>query len=137
MLRLLWLQRRVRRAVRSRHTEEAAYLARAVVDACIIGLYRLHSGNSVADLSAANNSAARRVLGYLADDDLIPQSAIDTAAEELGEHGRDPNLKKWAEWLAKEKGLWIAPRLYSAYYGPLSHFFAPTNALPPTSAVPP
>jgi hypothetical protein len=63
LLRLLWLQRRIRRAVRSRHTEEAAYLARAVVDACIIGLYCLHLGTAVADLSAANNSAARRVLG--------------------------------------------------------------------------
>src|ERR1039457_3854277 len=53
LLRLLWLQRRIRRAVRSRHTEEAAYLARAVVDACIIGLYCLHSGTAVADLSAS------------------------------------------------------------------------------------
>lgn len=137
LLRLLWLQRRIRRAVRSRHTEEAAYLARAVVDACIIGLYCLHSGTAVADLSAANNSAARRVLGYLADDDLIPQSAIDAAAEELGEHGRDPNLRKWAEWLAKEKGLWIAPRLYTAYYVPLSHFFAHTNAFTLTRHVRP
>jgi hypothetical protein len=137
LLRLLWLQRRVRRAVRSRSTEEAAYLARAMVDACIVGLYCLHSGTAVADLSAANNSAARRVLGYLADGDFISQSAIDAAAGTLGDHGRDPNLKKLAEWLENEKGLWIAPRLYAAYYVPLSHFFAHTNAFTLTRHVQP
>ena len=137
LLRLLWLQRRVRRAVRSRSTEEAAYLARAMVDACIVGLYCLHSGTAVADLSAANNSAARRVLGYLADGDFISQSAIDAAAGTLGEHGRDPNLRKLAEWLEKETGLWIAPKLYAAYYVPLSHFFAHTNAFTLTRHVQP
>jgi hypothetical protein len=70
VLRLLWLQRRIRRAVRSRRGEEAALLARSAVDACIIGLYCLHSGTAVADLSAANNSAAGRVMGYLTGDGL-------------------------------------------------------------------
>lgn len=107
------------------------------MDACIIGLYCLHSGTAVADLSAANNSAARRVLGYLTVDDLIAQSAIDAAARELGEHGRDPNLRMWAEWLAKEKGLQIAARLYTAYCVPLSHFFAHTNAFTLTRHVRP
>jgi hypothetical protein len=137
LLRLLWLQRRVRRAVRSRRGEEAAYLARAVVDACVVGLYCLHSGTAVADLSAANNSAARRVLRYLADDDPIFQSAIDTAAGTLGEYGRDPSLGNWAKWLAKEKDLWIAPRLYTAYYVPLSHFYTHTNAFTLTRHVRP
>lgn len=44
LLRLLYLQQLIRRAVRARRTEEAALLARSTVDACIVGLYCLHSG---------------------------------------------------------------------------------------------
>jgi hypothetical protein len=131
LLRLLWLQRHVRRAVRRRRREEAALLARSAVDACIVGLYCLHSETAVADLSAANNSAAGRVLGYLTDGDLeisISKSAIDAAVQTLGEKGGDPNLRQWAEWLAKQKEISIAIRLYTACYVPLSHFFAHTNA---------
>src|SRR5262245_49807435 len=54
LLRLLWLQRLARRAVRVRRGEEAAHLARAAVDACIVGLYCMHSETAVANLSAAN-----------------------------------------------------------------------------------
>lgn len=137
LLRLLWLQRRIRRAVRSWHAEEAAYLARGAVETCIVGLYCLHSGTAVADLSAANNSAARRVLGYLTVDDVVRQSAIDAATAELGEHGRDPNLRQWAQWLATEKSLPIAVRLYTAYYVSLSHFFVHANAFTLTRHVQP
>jgi hypothetical protein len=128
LLRLLWLQRLIRHAVRSRHSEEAALLSRTAVDACIIGLYCLHSGDAVAALTAANNKAAGRVAAYLTQDGLISKEALTAAAEALGEQRHDPNLRQWAEWLEREKGLWIAARLYSAYYVPLSHFFAHTNA---------
>jgi hypothetical protein len=137
LYRLLWLQRHIRHAVRSRRTEEAALLARAAVDACIIGLYCLHSGEAVNALTAANNRAAARVAGYLTADGLISKEALTAAAQALGEQGHDPNLRQWAEWLEKEKGLWIATRLYSAYYVPLSHFFAHTNAFTLTRHVRP
>jgi hypothetical protein len=137
LLRLLWLQRLIRHAVRARRSEEAALLGRSAVDACIVGLYCLHSGTAVADLSAANNSAARRVALYVTDIGLMSEPAIDAAVQTLGEQGRDPNLKQWAEWLKREKGLWIAPRLYTAYYVPLSHFFAHTNAFTLTRHVRP
>jgi hypothetical protein len=75
LLRLLWLQRLVRRAGRARRDEEAALLARSAVDACIIGLYCLHSGTAVAALPAANNRAARRIAGYLTDFGLMSESA--------------------------------------------------------------
>jgi hypothetical protein len=42
VLRLLWLQRQVRRAVRGRHREASVMLARASVETCILGLYCLH-----------------------------------------------------------------------------------------------
>jgi len=137
LLRLLWLQRLVRRAVKARRGEEAAHLARAAVDACIVGLYCLHSETAVANLSAANNSAARRVAGYAIQIGIIPETVVNAAAEALGDQGRDPNLKQWAEWLEREKGLWVAPRLYTAYYVPLSHFFAHTNAFTLTRHVRP
>jgi hypothetical protein len=137
LLRLLRLQRLIRRAVRGRRTEEAALLARSAADACIIGLYCLHSGDAVTRLSAANNSAARRAAGYLTMDGLVSQAAIDAAADALGERGNDPNLRHVAEWLAKEKGLSIATALYTAYYLPLSHFFAHTNAFTLTRHVKP
>lgn len=137
LLRLLWLQRLVRRAVRARRSEEAAHLARSAVDACIIGLYCLHWGTAVADLSAANNSAARRVARYVTEIGLMSEAAVDAAAQALGDQGRDPNLRQWAQWLEREKGLWIAPRLYTAYYVPLSHFFSHTNAFTLTRHVGP
>ena len=128
LLRLLWLQRLIRRAVRARRTEEAALLARSTVDTCITGLYCLHSETAVGALTAANNSAARRVLGYFAKADLLSQEAIDAGARAMGDLGPNPNLKKWAEWLEKEKDLDIAANLYVAYYVPLSHFFAHASA---------
>lgn len=137
LLRLLWLQQRIRRMVRLGHREEAALLARSAVDACIVGLYCLHSGTAVADLSAADNNAGRRVLKYLSYDDFIPESSIAAAVETLGEQGRDPNLRQWADWLAEEKGLEIAARLYTAYYVQLSHFFAHTNVFTLTRHVRP
>lgn len=135
--RLLWLQQRIRGSVRSRRTEEAALLGRAAVDACIVGLYCLHSSNAVNALTAANNRAAARVVGYLTEDGLISAETLTAAAQTLGEQGYDPNLRQWAEWLEKEKGLWIATRLYNAYYVPLSHFFAHTNAFTLTRHVGP
>jgi hypothetical protein len=137
LLRLLTLQQLIRRAVRSRHSEEAALLARAAVDACIVGLYCIHSGDAVNALTAANNRAAARVVGYITEDGLISKEALNAAAEALGEQGYDPNLRQWAKWLEKEKGLRIAARLYSAYYVPLSHFFAHTNAFTLTRHVRP
>ena len=41
MLRLLWLQRQTRRAVRGRHREAAAMLARASVEMLFLGMYCL------------------------------------------------------------------------------------------------
>lgn len=137
LLRLLRLQRLIRRAVRARRAEEAALLARSAVDDCIIGLYCLHSGDAVTKLSAANINAVRRAAAYLAKDGLVSQAAIDAAAEVLGERGSDPNLRHVAEWLAREKGLSIATALYTAYYIPLSHFFAHTNAFTLTRHVKP
>jgi hypothetical protein len=137
VLRLLRLQKLIRRAVRARRTEEAALLARSAADAYLIGLYCLHSDDAVTKLSAANMSAARRATGYLVADGVVSQVAVDAALDAHGDRGRDPNLRDVAEWLAKEKSLSIAPALYAAYYMPLSHFYAHTNGFTLTRHVRP
>jgi hypothetical protein len=128
LYRLLWLQQRTRRAVMGRRRDEAALLARASLETCILGLYCLFSSEAVAQLSAANYRAAKRVISYISDDGLVSKEAIDSAARALGELGPDLNIKDVAFRLGQEHGLSFVPQLYSAYYVPLSHFFVHANA---------
>jgi hypothetical protein len=124
LLRALYLQRLARRAVRWRHREEAALLARAAIDNVLVGLYCLLHADAVKELTGGEYLAIRRVTAYLArDDGLFSREAVLNAADALGERGRDLNLKDVAEWLKKEKELSIAVNLYEGYYTPLSHFF--------------
>jgi hypothetical protein len=128
MYRLLRLQRLTRRAVRARRSEEAAFLARAALETCIVGLYCLFSGEAVARLSAANYRAARKVVSYIRDEGLVSEEAIESAVTALGETGPDLNIRYLADKLASDHDLTIAQSLYSAYYVPLSHFFVHANA---------
>ena len=54
MLRLLWLQRQTHRAVRGRHKEASAMLARASVEGLLLGLYCLRVPGAIAKLNADN-----------------------------------------------------------------------------------
>jgi hypothetical protein len=124
LLRALYLQRLTRRAVRWRHREEAAMLARAAIDNVLVGLYCLHYADGVRELTGGEHLAIRRVTAYLTrDDELFSRETILNAADALGKRGRDLNLKDVAEWLNQEKGLLIAIQLYEGYYSALSHFF--------------
>jgi len=128
LYRMLWLQRRTRRAVRGRRKDEAALLARLALETCIVGLYCLYSGEAVAKLSAANYRAFGRVVSYIADTGLMSKEAIDSATATLGELGPDLNIRSLANTLADQHHLPVAKRLYAAYYVPLSHFFVHANA---------
>jgi hypothetical protein len=128
LYRILWLQRRTRRAVRGHRTDEAALLARLSLETCIVGLYCLYSGEAVARLSAANYRAFRKVVAYIADMGLMSEEAIDSAAAALGDCGPDLNIKDLASALANQHDVLVAKRLYAAYYVPLSHFFVHANA---------
>jgi hypothetical protein len=125
LLRALYLQRLTRRAVRYRHREEAALLARTAIDNVLVGLYCVHNDDAVRHLTGGEHLALRRITAYLTrgDDGLFSREALLNAADFLGERGHDLNLKAVAEWLTREKGLLIAVQLYEAYYSPLSHFF--------------
>jgi hypothetical protein len=124
LLRILYLQQLTRTAVTERRAEDAALLARASIETCIVGLYCLHSGDAIADLSAANYRPAGRVGTYLSDADLGSRDAIDGAVEALGELGPNLNVRDLALWLEREQELVQAATLYHSYFVPLSHLFS-------------
>ncbi len=128
LLRLLWLQRLTRSAVGERRSEDAALLARTALETCIVGLYCVYSGDSIAHMSAANYRVTGRSVSYLSDGDLRSRTAIDNAVEALGELGPDLNIRDLALWLEREQELGIATRLYYEYYIPLSHLFTRSYA---------
>lgn len=123
LLRLLWLQELIRDAVTQGRGDDAALLARASLETCIVGLYCVHSGDSIADMSTSTIGAATRD-SYLSAGDLGSTAAIDGAVEALGEVGPDLNVRDLALWLEREHGLAIAARLYYEHYVPLSHLFS-------------
>jgi hypothetical protein len=125
MLRLLWLQRKVRRA---HQAEEAAYLARAALETCIVGLYCLFGDDAVAKLAAANYRAAGKSVSYLAAAGLMSMEAIDSAVASLGQTGPNLNISVLADALADRHSMPVVRDLYAAYYMPLSHFFVHANA---------
>jgi hypothetical protein len=127
LLRLLWLQRLTRNAVSMRRDEDAALLARASIETCIVGLYCVQSGDAIAHLSAPSYGAAGPV-PYLINADLGSRAAIDSAVVALGEIGPDLNIRDLALWLEREHGLVLATGLYHRYYVPLSHLFAHSYA---------
>lgn len=123
LLRLVWLQRLTRNAVVERRAEDAAMLARAALETCIVGLYCVHSGDPIAHLSAASHRSAGRVVSYLSDADLGSKAAMDGAVQALSELGPEVNVRDLALWLEREHELVIAAKLYHSYYVPLSHLF--------------
>jgi hypothetical protein len=124
LLRLLYLQHLTRTAVSERRAEDAALLARASIETAIVGLYCLHSGDAIADLSAANYGASGRACSYLSDADLRSREAVDGAVAALGELGPDLNVRDLALWLEREQELIQAATLYHLYYVPLTHLFS-------------
>ncbi len=128
LLRLLWLQRLTRSAVAERRAEDAALLARAALESCIVGLYCVYSGDSIAHMSAANYRVTGGTVSYLSDGGLGSRAALDDAVEALGEVGPDLNIRDLALWLEREQELGIASRLYYEYYIPLSHLFTRSYA---------
>ncbi|PZG01485.1 hypothetical protein C1I99_07030 [Micromonospora deserti] len=64
-MRLLWLQRETRRAVRTRQREAAALLARTSMETCILGLWCLHNPTAASKLrtSEFNDLVRNRTVG--------------------------------------------------------------------------
>src|SRR5258708_34958157 len=84
LLRLLWLQRRVHRATRLRAGDEAALMARASLETCIVGLYSLHSGEAVTRLTAGHQRGGKRLASLLAAQGVEAREALGTESTRLG-----------------------------------------------------
>ncbi len=88
MMRLLWLQRQTRRAVRARQREAAVMLARASVETLFLGLYCRRVPEAVAQLHASNIKALSDGFGYFEDAGIVPTRVIRACAARLGEPSR-------------------------------------------------
>jgi hypothetical protein len=123
MLRLLSLQRQARRAVRGRHREAAAMLARASVETLLLGLYCMRVPEAVAQLHAGNIKALGDGMAYLEEIDIAPAEVIRQSAARLGEPSRR-RLGPWdlAEAIDKANGNKSARSIYRRLYVPLSNF---------------
>jgi hypothetical protein len=124
LLRLLYLQQLTRSAVIERRSDDAAMLARAAIETVIVGLYCLHSGDAIADLSTTNYRPSEHAGSYLSDAGLRTQEAVSGAVTALGELGPDLKVRDLALWLERERELGQAATLYHVYYVPLSHLFS-------------
>jgi hypothetical protein len=122
MLRLLWLQRQTRRAVRGRHREAAIMLARASTETLILGLYCLHEPKAVSQLHAANIKALGDAFAYFESLGIVPADVIRECAKKLGEPRPAPKVWRMAQAVDVANGNAAARDIYSRLYVPLSHF---------------
>jgi hypothetical protein len=124
ILRLRWLQRDTRRAVRSRQAEAATMLARASIETLITGLYCLHEQDAVAKLQAENLRNLPLLLKFLTDAGVIPASVLDECIRRLGygEPARGPTVEAMAVVVDKSLGMRAAVDLYDRFYRPSSTF---------------
>jgi len=94
MLRLLWLQRQTRRAVRGRHREAAAMLARASVEMLFLGSYCLRVPEAVSQLHAGNLKALGDGFAYIEETGIVPAQVVHDCVARLGEpSNRSPTLE--------------------------------------------
>lgn len=130
MLRLLWLQKETHRAVRGRHPDAAAMLARASVETLILGLYCLHWEGVVEELTAANIKALRDALYYLAESgtDIAPREVIDQCIAAIGEPRRGPTVWTMAERVDEAMKGDDVRSLYRRLYIPTSNFTVHASA---------
>lgn len=123
MMRLLWLQCQTRRAVRGRHREASAMLARASVEALFLGLYCLRVPEAVAQLHAGNLKALGDGLAYFEEVGIVPERVIRDCVARLGQPSRR-YLGVWdmVEAIDAANGNKEARSVYRRLYGPLSNF---------------
>jgi hypothetical protein len=128
LLRLLWLQRQTHRAVRGRHREASAMLARASVEGLLLGLYCLRVPGAIAKLQADNLKALGDGLAYLEEADIAPAQMIRECVARLG----SPSNKYLTVWdmvkaIDEANGNKAARSIYRRLYVPLSNYTVHAN----------
>jgi len=122
LLRVLWLQRQTRRAVRRRQPEAAVMLARVTIETTITGVYCLHQPGAVAQLHGENLRSLPLLLQFLTDADLIPASVLTECIGrlDLGTPVKGPAMEAMARHVDKSIGGGAAMSLYDRFYRPAS-----------------
>jgi hypothetical protein len=128
MLRLLWLQRETHRAVRGRHREAATMLARASVEALLLGMYCLRVPDAIVKLYSDNLKALGDGLAYIEEADLVPEQVIRKCVARLGSPS-DRYLSVWGMVTAIDaaNGNTAARSIYRRLYVPLSNYSVHAN----------
>jgi hypothetical protein len=128
LLRVLYLQKQTRRAAVMRMPDATVQMARSSLEACLVGLYCLHTDDAIARLREAKINAAIDALSYLLDLGLVPKEVLDDAVAALGRTRTLPQPKDMAELAdAKLPGSGVIS-LYKRFYKPTSTFFVHANA---------
>jgi hypothetical protein len=127
LLRLLWLQGQVRRAVTLRQREASAMLNRSALELCITGLWCLHNDDAPRALGGRDRAAMPAMLAFLDSAGILSKATIKAAADSLDTGVHLPNVAARAEQLRDKHGSGDAMELYQKFYSPLSHFFAHAN----------
>jgi len=123
LLRLLFLQRQIRRAVRWRQREAAALLARSATETCIVGLYALHNDDAAKALAAKDATFLPRFLGFMVTAGLVSKTTVDAAVKDLGTNARLPRYSEMSGHIPEGAHRNSAAFIYDSFYAPLSHFF--------------
>jgi hypothetical protein len=122
LLRVLWLQKQTRRAVRGRHQEAAVMLARATTETLILGTWCVRDPGAVTALDNAAAKAARDAVRYLERAFGIPEEVIDECIRRLGTPRPAKTVWRMAEIADKDTGEYAARDLYQRLYVPLSNY---------------
>jgi hypothetical protein len=130
LLRLRFLQRDTRRAVRSRQREASTILARAAIETLITGLYCLHEPGAVAQLQGEQMRSLPLLLEYLSDSGMIPDDVLAECISRLGlgAPAKGPTVETMARRVDTATGDSLAISLYKRYYRPTSTLAVHTGA---------
>jgi hypothetical protein len=84
LLRLLDLQRQIRRSSKLRQSEGAALLARTAIDTCITGMFCLHVPEAISRLKADNSKSASNMMRFLLATGAVSELASNAAKGVFG-----------------------------------------------------
>lgn len=128
LLRVLWLQRQIRRAARTRSHEAAVLLARSCLEACLLGIFCLGREDVVDRMRSANVKAMIEMAGYLVDDGVLSKDVLARMLGTIGEPKAGPTFWQIVEKVEQCPGGAGAISLYRRFYVPTSTFFVHANA---------
>jgi hypothetical protein len=129
LLRLLWLQREIRRSVRLRHLEASGMLARACVETCLSGLYWLYVANAASQFDAQTLQSVMKLCLPMTGPGGVPESLLKDMAAAIGPSKSLPNMSVRVQAVDSVTGRRTAQDLYRRAYEPLSMLFVHSDSL--------